>query len=220
MIDYVGCDGKVRALLGRLNMARKLSDFPESGPYRLAVSTSHLLHRAEQLAADRFAQLVGDNVTLRQFAVLAAIAEAPGLSQVELVRATGIDRSTLADMINRMESRGLVERTPSQVDGRAHAVHLAPAGASVFKTSIAHARAADARILDMLPRTKAKSLQSVLAKLAELADKEAAKEDRMARRQAKRDARKKQREKAREKARVKRDEEKPAGKKGGGRRRA
>jgi len=175
-------------------MARKMPDPSESGPYRLAVSTSHLLHRAEQLAADRFAQLVGDAVTLRQFAVLAAVAESPGLSQIDLVRGTGIDRSTLADMMNRMEKRGLIERTTSEEDARARSVRLTPLGLSTFHASIAHARAADAAILDMLPRTKAKSFQSILMKLARLADEAAAKADRAARRQAKREARRKQRE--------------------------
>jgi len=200
-------------------MARKISDQSESGPYRLAISTSHLLHRAEQLASDRFAKLV-DGITLRQFAVLAAVAEAPGLSQVDLVRATGIDRSTLADMMNRMEARGLVERTTSQLDGRAHAVHLTASGTAIFKASINHALAADARILDLLARTKAKSLQSILVKLAEEAEKEVQKEERAARRQAKREARKKQREKARQKAREKQDEARTDKRNGSGRRRA
>ena len=101
-----------------------MTDFSESEPYRLALSPSHLLHRAEQLAAERFAQLVGGAVTLRQFAVLAAIAESPGLSQSDLARATGVDRSTLADLMARMEKRGWVMRTPSSADGRAYAVLL------------------------------------------------------------------------------------------------
>lgn len=175
-------------------MARKMPDYPESGPYRLGLSTSHLLHRAEQLAADRFAQLVGDAVTLRQFAVLAAVAEAPGVSQIDLVRATGIDRSTLADMMTRMEKRGLIARATSEADGRARSVTLSPLGLSTFHASIAHARAADAAILDMLPRTKAKSFQNTLMKLSKLADEAAAKAERAARRLAKREARKKQRE--------------------------
>jgi DNA-binding MarR family transcriptional regulator len=181
-------------------MARKLPDHSESGPYRLGISTSHLLHRAEQLAADRFTQLVGDALTLRQFAVLAAVVEAPGLNQVDLVRATGIDRSTLADMLNRLERRDLIARATSETDGRARTVQLTPQGLSVFQGSIQHARAADAAILDMLPRTKAKSLQSILMKLTKLAEEAEVKAERAARRQAKREARRKQRD-AKRKAR-------------------
>jgi DNA-binding MarR family transcriptional regulator len=174
-------------------MARSLTDLPESGPYRLADSASHLLHRAEQLAADRFAQLVGDSVTLRQFAVLAAIAESPGLSQSELVRTTGVDRSTLADMMNRMERRGWVNRTSSTLDARAYSVALAPAGVSLLAATTQHARAADAAILDLLPRGKRKAFLATLAKLSKLADAAAAKAERDARRLAKREARRKRR---------------------------
>ena len=60
----------------------------------------------------------------------AAIAENPGLSQSDLVRATGIDRSTLADMMNRMQKRGWVLRTASVSDARALSVRLAAAGSS------------------------------------------------------------------------------------------
>jgi DNA-binding MarR family transcriptional regulator len=196
--------------LGRLNMARKMADPPESGPYGLALSTSHLLHRAEQLAADRFTHLVGDALTLRQFAVLAAVAESPRLSQIDLVRATGIDRSTLADMLNRMEKRGLIDRATSEADGRARAVTLSALGLSTFHASIRHARAADAAILDMLPRTKAKSQQNVLIKLAKLADEAAAKAERAARRQAKREARDRKRD-AKRKAREDKDDAGPKG---------
>jgi DNA-binding MarR family transcriptional regulator len=194
--------------LGRQTMARKMTDPPESEPYGLALSTSHLLHRAEQLASDRFAHLVGDTVTLRQFAVLAAVAETPGLSQIDLVRATGIDRSTLAEMMMRMEKRGLIERATSEADGRARSVTLTTDGRAMFHASIRHARAADAAILDMLPRTKAKSLQSILMKLAKLADEAAAKADRAARRQAKREARSKKRD-AKRKAREDKETAKP-----------
>lgn len=181
-------------------MARSMSD-SESEPYRLAASASHLLHRAEQLAADRFAQLVGEAVTLRQFAVLAAIAEHPGLSQSDLVRATGIDRSTLADLMNRLVKRGLADRKESPSDGRAYSVDLTPAGVALLKNATQHARAADAAILDLLPRAKRRAFLGTLTKLAQLAEEAAEKAERHARKLAKRQARQEEKTtKKREKA--------------------
>lgn len=177
-------------------MTARMTDKPESEPYRLEESPSHLLHRAEQLAADRFTQLVGaENVTLRQFAVLAAIAESPGLSQSDLVRATGVDRSTMADMMTRMEKRGWVIRTASASDARAHSVRLAPDGAAILATATNHARAADAAILDALPRMKRRAFLNTLTKLARISDQAAAKAEKDARRQAKHEAREKARRK-------------------------
>ncbi|MGD9980868.1 MAG: MarR family winged helix-turn-helix transcriptional regulator [Hyphomonadaceae bacterium] len=170
-------------------MARSIPDSAESDSYKLASSPSHLLHRAEQLAADRFAQLVGDSITLRQFTVLAAIAESPGLSQSDLVRATGIDRSTLADMMARMEKRGWVVRSPSRSDARAYSVLLAQGGGTILSATAHHARAADAAILDLLPRTKARTFLGTLTKLAKLAEAAALKAEREQRKLAKRQAR-------------------------------
>lgn len=172
-------------------MAKRMPDTAEYARFHLARSTSHLLHRAQQLAADRFAFLVGENgVTLRQFAVLAAIEEQPGLSQTELVRATGIDRSTLADMMNRMEKRGLVVRSASPNDGRANAVALAPAGEQILHAATKHARAADAAILDVLPKNKRRAFQATLEMLADIADRNAHAAERDIRREAKRDKKK------------------------------
>ena len=68
-----------------------------SGP--LDRSPSHLLHRALQRALDIYAETAGPTaVTQRQFAVLAAVAAHEGLTQADLVRSTGIDRSTLAEL--------------------------------------------------------------------------------------------------------------------------
>ena len=188
MIDRVGRDAKLRPDLGRRLMARSNTD-SESGPYRLATSASHLLHRAEQLASDRFSQLVNGAVTLRQFAVLAAVAENAGASQTELVKATGIDRSTMADMMKGLEKRDLIHRTTSADDGRANAVHLTQSGAAVLAATTQHARAADAAILDLLPRTKRKSFLATLMKLAKLSAEQAEKAERAAKREAKQKSR-------------------------------
>ena len=114
-------------------------------------SPSHLLHRALQRALDIYAEAFGEGgVTQRQFAVLAAAEERAGATQADLVRITGIDRSTLADMARRMIDKGLLERERSTLDARANAVRLTEAG----RASLADARpkmaAADARLLKLI----------------------------------------------------------------------
>jgi hypothetical protein len=105
------------------------------------------------------------------------------------VRATGVDRSTMADMMTRMEKRGWVSRTASAVDARAHSVRLAAAGLDILERATHHARAADAAILDALPRTKRRAFLNTLTKLARIADEAVAKAEKEARRQAKQHAR-------------------------------
>ena len=82
-----------------------------AGSYDLETSLSHLLRRAQQFAYDQFVQQMGtSSITPRQFIVLFAVNEEEGLSQTDLVNRTGIDRSTLADMISRMIKNGLLAR--------------------------------------------------------------------------------------------------------------
>jgi DNA-binding MarR family transcriptional regulator len=88
-----------------------------------------LLHRANQIADERFATaLIGSNVTARQLQVLAAIEANEGASQTDIVGMTGIDRSTLADITRRLSKRKLIERRRTKADARAYAVKLTEAG--------------------------------------------------------------------------------------------
>ena len=130
-------------------------------------SPSHLLHRAQQLAAGGFQRALGsDKITLRQFAVLAAIAGKTGLTQTDLVNATGIDRSTLADMVMRMEDNGLLLRGRAEDDGRAKSVSLTSAGRAQFNSAGPSAKEADDRLMAVIPRAKRSALVEALQALA------------------------------------------------------
>jgi len=111
-------------------------------------SASHLLHRAVQLALDVYSDEFGAGaITQRQYAVLAAAADREGATQTDLVHATGIDRSTMADMVARLIAKGLLERERSQLDARANAVRLTEAGHAVLAEARPKMAAADARLL-------------------------------------------------------------------------
>ena len=123
----------------------------KSGIAALEQSPSHLLHRALQRALDLYAEAFGDSaITQRQFAVLAAADEREGATQADLVRITGIDRSTLADMARRMIAKGLLERERSNVDARANAVHVTEAGRAALADARPKMAAADARLLKLI----------------------------------------------------------------------
>ena len=130
-------------------------------------SPSHLLHRALQLALDIYASETGPNgITQRQYAVLAAVSAREGLSQTDLVRATGIDRSTLADLVGRMIAKGYLERERSTEDARANTVKLGEAGRAVLEQAAPRVAAADQRILELLGGKKREPFVSALRRLA------------------------------------------------------
>lgn len=115
-------------------------------------SATHLLHRAGQRAADIFAhEACVDGLTPRQFVVLTAVAQQEGLTQTELVDRTGIDRSTLADIVARLLHRGLIQRRRAKDDGRAYAIKLSAQGAKALRDAQPAAAAADMRLLASLP---------------------------------------------------------------------
>lgn len=123
----------------------------KSGIAALDQSPSHLLHRALQRALDIYAEEFGEaGITQRQFAVLAAADERDGATQADLVRITGIDRSTLADMARRMMGKDLLERERSTLDGRANAVRLTDAGRAALAEARPKMAAADARLLKLI----------------------------------------------------------------------
>lgn len=118
---------------------------------RLERSPIHLLHRAGQCAGDIFqSELAEGGLTPRQFAVLLTVSQNEGLSQTNLVDRTGIDRSTLADIIRRMIKKGLLQRRRTKEDARAYAVRLTDEGSRVLKAADPLARKVDDRVLAVL----------------------------------------------------------------------
>ncbi|MFN3558387.1 MAG: MarR family winged helix-turn-helix transcriptional regulator [Brevundimonas sp.] len=137
----------------------------------LAGSPSHLIHRALQLALDIYAEETGpDGLTQRQFAVLEAVSHKAGLTQTDLVRATGIDRSTLADLVARMTTKGLLDREKSTIDARAKAVRLSAGGEAALEAARPRVEAADKRIMALLPKGKRDGFLELLGELAGEAD--------------------------------------------------
>lgn len=137
----------------------------------LGASPSHLMHRALQLALDIYSEETGTaGLTQRQFAVLEAVSQKSGLTQTDLVRATGIDRSTLADLVARMTTKGLLDRERSAVDARAKAVSLSAAGQAALDAARPKVEAADKRIMALLPKGKRDGFLALLAELAGEAD--------------------------------------------------
>jgi len=124
---------------------------PEIQAGNLDRSPIHLLHRAGQCAGDIFQSKMGDNdLTPRQFAVLVTVASHEGLSQTNLVDKTGIDRSTLADIVRRMLKKGLLQRRRTREDARAYAVKLTDEGRRVMQSVAPVAAEVDSAVLSVL----------------------------------------------------------------------
>jgi DNA-binding MarR family transcriptional regulator len=138
----------------------------------LARSFTHLLKRAVQFSVHRFNEEVGrSGLTHRQFTVLAAVDSNDGKSQTELVKITGIDRSTLADMVARLMAQGLVQRRRTKEDARTNSVRLTPPGKKMLKTAQSGADDVDKQMLTFFSVADRKTLIDCLSDLASAMDK-------------------------------------------------
>jgi len=143
----------------------------DAAEFELNTSPGHLMHRAQQFASEQFAEATGGvQVTQRQFAVLCAVHEHEGLTQTQLVQATGIDRSTLAELVSRMAAKGLLVREKAPGDARANSVRFTDEGRILHATVIAGAKAADDAILSALPKNKRASFVEALNRIARAAE--------------------------------------------------
>src|SRR5258705_920536 len=125
---------------------------------------SHLLRRCVQYANDLFSHEQGaSELTKQQFTVLSAVEQNEGMSQTDLVSITGIDRSTLAEMIRRMIERGLLDRERTEADQRANAVHIAAAGRKALRGAKTANERVERNLLAALPSSDRAKFVRMLA---------------------------------------------------------
>jgi DNA-binding MarR family transcriptional regulator len=121
---------------------------PQLGP--LAGFIGFHLRLAQEASFQAFARRVRDfQLRPGRFAVLALIAQNPGISQTALGRAAGRDKSTLTPALNDLARRALVKRRRLPADRRSYALSLTRKGEKLLAELFQHARAHD-RELDAI----------------------------------------------------------------------
>lgn len=127
-------------------------------------SILHLLHRASQRADALFArQVTQSDLSPRQLAVLQAVARQDGLSQTEIMKATGIDRSSTAELVRRLVSAGSLQRRRTRRDARLYAIRITASGRKLLAIGGPAARAAEERLLQPLPAAERTGLLKALS---------------------------------------------------------
>jgi len=150
---------------------------PAAGKTRLIDGLSlhdtpgHLLRRAQQRAVDLFVQSVGeDGLRPPQFALLLAAYQNPDANQSDLVRETGIDRSTAADMITRLATRGLIRRMRTKTDARSNRLEVTPAGIHALESTAAAGIAAQESTMAPIPTGQRDRFLKQLRQITDLDD--------------------------------------------------
>ena len=136
---------------------------------RLDRSVTYLLHRADQLATGYFREEMGAlGLTRARFTALLALARTPGLNQKQLAIATGIDTSTLTELIRRLEEQKLIARKRQDGSRRGYALLLTASGKRKLKNARASAAMADRRIMTTIDKADRRTLLECLMTLNEI----------------------------------------------------
>ncbi|MGI9405182.1 MAG: MarR family winged helix-turn-helix transcriptional regulator [Hyphomicrobiaceae bacterium] len=115
-------------------------------------SLFQMLHRAEQRAKALFAKEVAEHgLTVRQFVILSAVGANEGAMLMDIVSLTGIDRSTMTEVIGRMVARGLLARKRSPQDARKYMVRTTSAGREKLALAEIASKRASEEFLAALP---------------------------------------------------------------------
>jgi DNA-binding MarR family transcriptional regulator len=135
--------------------------------FTLDAVAGHLIRRCQQRAVDLFVDEIGeDGPNPRQFAVLISVFQNPGMSQTALVGASGIDRSTLTEVLRRMIERGMISRSRTPADLRANALYLTDEGQQALEGAFEAAERVQRRILAPIPETDRSTAINILTALA------------------------------------------------------
>jgi DNA-binding MarR family transcriptional regulator len=124
----------------------------ESGPLpALASRLGYLLKHAQlRLAEFSVAALAPFGVNGRECAVLIAIDDRVPLSQQEVARRLGVDRTTMVVLIDELENKGLVQRRQDPDDRRRNVVALTDVGRTTLRGATSASDEAERRFLGPL----------------------------------------------------------------------
>ena len=122
-----------------------------------------LLHRAAQRMRGATGEVAEQHgLALRDYIVLSALDKTPGLTQGELGKSLGLDKTTLMSQLDRLERRGLVVRHSDPRDRRLRIPVITDDGEAVRATVADACAAVEASILNSFGQDQVQGLRRML----------------------------------------------------------
>jgi DNA-binding MarR family transcriptional regulator len=127
-----------------------------------------LARRFQQVCAAMVAEaLVGEDLVQLEYGSLVCLDIEPGIDQRRLAEAMGIDPSNASLIVDRLHSKGLIERRINGADRRARELYLTAKGRNLWRRINPKTRAANARVLAPLARAERELLLDLLIRVIE-----------------------------------------------------
>jgi MarR family transcriptional regulator, lower aerobic nicotinate degradation pathway regulator len=129
----------------------------------------HLFRRMQQIAVAIFIEECKNfDLTPVQYAALVAIHAHPGIDATRLSAIIAFDRSTLGNVIERLETKEYVQRRPAREDKRVKLLYLTKAGAALLRDILPSVDRAQASMLRPLKAEERKTLKALMTRLVDL----------------------------------------------------
>lgn len=128
----------------------------------------HLIRRAHQIANAMFTEIVSDDVTPLQYAILRMVHENPGIDQVTLARLVALDTSTTALTAARLETKGLMVRDVAEHNRRQLQLSLTPAGQDLIRGLVDNVHTMRAHLLSALDAKERELFMDLMRKFVRL----------------------------------------------------
>jgi MarR family transcriptional regulator, temperature-dependent positive regulator of motility len=125
----------------------------------------HLLRRAVQVMNLLWNEEVSHSITSPQFAALNALYREPNLDQRTLGERISLDRSTMAEVVSRLDARGLIRSVRDPRDGRRKTITLTAKGLRVVRELIPRTHAMTGRLVGPLDQRQRDELLRLLTKV-------------------------------------------------------
>ena len=133
--------------------------------YEIAKNMDRLMRRIDAAIHKRAVVLDTDKVGQLGGLVLLAIAELHPVTMQDLVRHVGRDKSQMTRLVQMMEMKGVIARTPSPKDGRVTLLHPTEKGCAFVRTIRALMSEEIAEVLAPLPAKDRAALERILRDL-------------------------------------------------------
>jgi DNA-binding MarR family transcriptional regulator len=135
---------------------------------RLGDVVGFRLRRVQNQLSRNFAAVTaGEGLRSGLFSSLAIVSANPGISQSELSREVGLDKSVTVTIVDELEKFGWAERHRSPQDRRRHALYVTPAGEAKLDGLFAKMEKTESAALHQLSPDELRTLGELLDRMYE-----------------------------------------------------
>lgn len=129
-------------------------------------SPGFLIRRLQQVSVALFIRSLKEfDLTPLQYTILSIIKREKNIDQISIARQSILDTSTVRDIVERLEDKGLIQRTVGERDRRTRNASITKAGEQTLEAASPNIRITQSELLSPLTAKEARTFISLLEKM-------------------------------------------------------